>query len=226
MQVSVLEAHRIWAPIYESGANPVRALARRTVRSLLTPLRPLTVIDVACGTGEELLDFQKSGSVVFGCDACQEMLDEAGNKPLLRGRVVLADSEWLPFQGAVADLVLCSLSLGYFQNINRVFAEFKRIAKADGVVAVSDLHPQALDSGWTRSFRAGAEVYEIDHYRRSLEEISDAALWAGLRPKLSREVRFGDGDFDMFRAAGKAELFENARRVPALFIGLWENPLC
>lgn len=226
MRVSALEGHRIWAPIYESGLNPIKALARRTMRNLLEPLSPPTVIDVACGTGKELLAFQSAGSEVFGCDACLEMVEEASKEPSLRGRVALADAEWLPFGCGTADLVICSLSFGYFKDIDRVFAEFRRTAKADGVIAVSDVHPEVLASGWTRSFRLGSEVYEIEHYQRTPEELDRAALGAGLSRKLCREVRFGATEFELFREAGKVELYDKVRQVPALFIALWKRAEC
>ena len=226
MQVSAIEGHRVWAPIYESGLNPVRALERRTVQNLLKPSLPGTVIDVACGTGQQLLDFQSVGSEVFGCDACQEMLNEATKAPSLRGRVSLADAECLPFACSIADLVLCSLSLGYFQNINRVFAEFARTAKPYGLIAVSDLHPDALASGWTRSFRLGTQVYEIEHYRRTLEEVKRAASGAGLSRKLCQDIYFGPAESQIFQSAGKPESWETVQQTPALFIGLWEKPAC
>src|SRR5947209_3754795 len=112
MRVSAIEGHRLWAPVYDSGLNPLVALERRAMRNLVKPLRPSRMIDVACGTGKWLLHFQQAGSQVFGCDACQEMLSEATKTPSLRGRIALGDAERIPFSNSIADLVLCSISLG------------------------------------------------------------------------------------------------------------------
>jgi SAM-dependent methyltransferase len=224
MRVSAIEGHRIWASVYDHGLNPILALERRVMRDVLGPLRPAKVLDVACGTGQSLVHFQQGGSEVFGCDACEEMLSEAMKTVSLRGRVVLADAERIPFGTSTADLVLCSVSLGYFRSIDRVFRELARMAKPGGFIAVSDLHPDALASGWTRSFKLGEQVYELEHYPRAIEEVNAAGRGAGLTPTVYREISFDNPEFSIFQRAGKEDVFSRARRVPAVFIGLWEKP--
>jgi len=224
MRVSVIEGHRLWASVYDCGLNPVLALERRGMRDLLKPLRPSKVLDVACGTGKWLLHFQQAGSDVFGCDACQEMLSEATKTVSLRGRVVLADAERIPFSASMADLVLCSVSLGYFHRIDRVFRELARVAKPGAFIAVSDLHPHALASGWTRSFRLGEQVYELEHHPRVMDEVTAAARDAGLRRTIYRELAFDTLELSIFKAAGREDVFWTARTIPAVFIALWEKP--
>jgi len=121
MLVPALEGHRLWAPLYDLGANPLLALERRAMWNVLEPLQAKKVIDVACGTGQWLLHLQQAGSDVFGCDLCQEMLDEAQKIFSLRGRLARADAECIPFRTSMADLVLCSVSLGYFHDLDRVW---------------------------------------------------------------------------------------------------------
>jgi malonyl-CoA O-methyltransferase len=221
--ISAIEGHSIWAPTYDTEPNPLIALERRAMGELVQSLRPATVIDVGCGTGRWLLYFQSGGSTVFGCDACGEMLSEAAKVSSLRGRVVLAAAEHIPFRDRMADLVLCSISLGYFNDIVRAFAEFSRTSKPGGLVAVSDIHPEALRSGWTRSFKLGKERYEMEHYRRSFDEVNRAAARAGLRAKSFRAIYFGHPEVEVFERAGRADFFAPATRVPALFIGTWEK---
>jgi ubiquinone/menaquinone biosynthesis C-methylase UbiE len=224
MRLSAIEGHRLWAPIYDSGPNPLVALERRTIRNLVKSLRPSTVIDVACGTGQWLLYFQRVGSNVFGCDVCQEMLRQGTNLTSLRGRLALADAECIPFRSSAADLVLCSLSLAYFQDIGRVFDEFARILKSrGGVLAVSDLHPEAVLAGWKRSFSRGQERYEIAHHSRAIQDVEHAAASAGLKHKFSQTTYFGMSELPIFQRAGREEQFWKMRSIPALFIGLWEK---
>ncbi len=224
MLVSPIEGHRLWAPVYDSGLNPILALERRSMRYLLKSLRPATVIDIACGTGQWLLHFQQAGSEVFGCDACAEMLSQARKHSTLRGRVTLADAENIPFCDGTADLVLCSVSLGYFHDVNRVFREFARACKPGGLIAVSDLHPDALSSGWTRSFKLGGQRYDLDHHPRATREIRDAASNVDLTTKFWYDIHFGDAELPIFQRSGKDEVFRFVASIPALFIGLWEKP--
>ena len=65
MRVSALEGHRIWAASYDSGDNPLLALERRSMESLLDFIMPSNVIDVGCGSGRWLGYFQKGGAHVF-----------------------------------------------------------------------------------------------------------------------------------------------------------------
>jgi ubiquinone/menaquinone biosynthesis C-methylase UbiE len=224
MRVSANEGYRLWAPVYDSEVNPLRALERRAMENLLKGLQPSNVIDVACGTGQWLLHFQKAGSEVFGCDICEGMLKEAIKARSLRGRVALADAERIPFRCSTADLILCSLSVGYFHGIQRVFREFARMSRPTGLIAVSDLHPDAITYGWTRSFRLGEQRYEIEHCHRTAQDIDDAANDAGLRCKLCRPIYFGAAELPIFRHAGKEHQFRSAASIPALFVGLWEKP--
>jgi ubiquinone/menaquinone biosynthesis C-methylase UbiE len=224
MRASAIEGHRLWAPVYDSSLNPLLALERRAMGDFLKVIQPSRMIDVACGTGQWLLHFQETGSDVFGCDACEEMLNEATKTASLRGRITLADAECIPFRDSMADLILCSVSLGYFRNIGRVFREFARASKAGGFIAVSDLHPDALLSGWTRSFKLDEQRYEIEHHRRTVQEVNCAAADAGLSPKFSRDIYFTISEFPLFQRAGKQDLFRTVKSIPALFIGLWEKP--
>jgi len=226
MRVPALEGHRLWARVYDLGTNPLLALERRAMWNVLEPLQAKKVIDVACGTGQWLLHLQQGGSDVFGCDLCQEMLDEAQKIFSLRGRLARADAECIPFRTSMADLVLCSVSLGYFHDLDRAVLEFARALKPGGYIAISDLHPDASSAGWSRSFKLGEQRYELQHYRRSIHEITSAACGAGLQPKLHRDVYFGAAEMPIFQCAGKQELFSSLLTTPALFIGLWEKPCC
>jgi ubiquinone/menaquinone biosynthesis C-methylase UbiE len=154
------------------------------------------------------------------------MLDAAQKIFSLRGRIARADAECIPFRTSMADLVLCSVSLGYFGDLDRVFLEFARALKPGGYIAISDLHPDALSTGWSRSFKLDEQRYELQHYRRSLHEITSAACGADLQPKLHRDVYFGAAEAPIFQRAGKQELFSSLLATPALFIGLWEKPCC
>lgn len=224
MLISAIEGHRLWALSYDSGPNPLLALERRAMREIVAPLRPSTVIDIACGTGEWLSYFQRAGSDVFGCDACQEMLTQAAKYAHLHGRIALAEADRVPLRGSVADLILCSLSLGYFPKIDSVFREFTRLSMPGGHIALSDIHPYALAAGWSRSFKLGEQRYELENHHRTLQEINHAASAVGLRLLSCQTSCFGPPELAVFKRAGKEDLFETASRIPALFTCLWENP--
>jgi ubiquinone/menaquinone biosynthesis C-methylase UbiE len=223
-RVSAIEGHALWAPVYDSGPNPLLHLERRSMNALLQDLRPSVMIDVACGTGSWLLHFLQGGTKVFGIDACEPMLREAERNRSLRGRFSLGEAESLPFRARTANLVLCSMSLGYFQDLVQIFQEFSRVSMPGAYIAVSDLHPAAIDAGWTRSFKRGEHHYELATRFHSLEEVSQAAFSAGLRFRSQEVAYIADPEFSILRSAGKEKLFRTLTSIPALFLSLWEKP--
>jgi ubiquinone/menaquinone biosynthesis C-methylase UbiE len=222
--VSPIEGHRLWAPVYDSDPNPVLELEHRSMLPLLSALRPALALDVACGTGRWLSSLVRTSSHALGIDACPEMLSQASRKPRLRGRLMLADAAAIPCRSRAANLVLCSMALGYLPDLSRVFDEFYRIAAPGALLAVSDLHPDAIAAGWTRSFKLAGEHYELKHYSPSLPEIESAATRSGFRPRLFKQLSFGVPELPLFRRAGKESIFRSVSLLPVIFIAFWEKP--
>ena len=221
MRVSVLEGHRLWASSYDTSINPLLALEDRVLPGLLPPAAANLFIDVACGTGRWMTYLRQRGAAVFGVDFCPEMIAEANKKQLLRNRVVLGDAATVPFANGIADISLCSFAAGYFCDLHSTMCEIARVTSGGGKVILSDLHPARLRDGWTRSFRLGDSVYEMEHADSSIDEFLRAAACAGLRVQATLEVCFGPEERALFQMAGKEHLFEQFRRIPALWIGIW-----
>jgi ubiquinone/menaquinone biosynthesis C-methylase UbiE len=194
------------------------------MESLLGFIMPSNVIDVGCGSGRWLVHFQKGGAHVFGIDLCEEMLVRAKKHRTLCGRLALGDAEYLPIRSDSADLVLCSMALGYFRNINEVLHEFARVAAPGGYIAISDLHPASIAAGWTRSFKARGALYEIDHIAHSVAEIDNAAHCAGLRNLFRQSAYFGQPELAIFQHKSKAKLFPEICETPALYLHTWKKP--
>ena len=79
---------------------------------------------------------------------------------------------------------------------------------------VSDVHPDALQRGWKRTFRHDGGVIEISHQSYKLEGLRTPGL--GLR--LLIEPRLGFPEKVIFEQAGCPERFEEAARRPAIFV--------
>ncbi len=222
MLVESIEGHRLWAPSYDATPNPVLALETRLLAERLAPLQNRVFVDVAAGTGRWMSYAAAKRARVIGFDLCREMLLMAAVKPSLAGRIAVADAGWLPLPDGVADLALCSFALAYFPSLVTAIRELARIAS---MVIVSDLHPQAVARGWTRSFRANGHVYEIRHRAYSEAQLQDAAHRAGLALAWRIESTFDEPERTIFRAAGKESLFAEARQIPAVLISAWRRRL-
>jgi len=193
------------------------------VTAVLKGLNFQNVVDVGCGTGEWLEHFRETGARVAGLDACEAMLQQARSRTGLSGRLVLGDAHLLPFRDSWADLIICSMSLGYFENPHSIFREFARVTRRGGFLVVSDLHPDAIASGWTRSFKSDGTLYEIEHFRHSIQQVTDSGFQAGLILRQRIEPQLGQAELPIFREAGKFDSFRAATMPRALFIALWEK---
>ena len=104
------KAWRILAPFYDTIVFPLKRL-RRDVAKLAGVGPGSRVLDVATGTGAQVLAFAETGAEVVGIDLSESMLRIARRKA--RGRNVtfrVADARELPFEDAYFDI--CCVSFG------------------------------------------------------------------------------------------------------------------
>src|SRR3954454_5686430 len=216
MLLSTSAAYRLWAPYYDTDPNPLLALEERIVQGLLPDLRARKVLDIGCGTGRSMVRYSARGALVFGADPCPEMLAEARKKPGLGTKVVLAEAGRLPFEDEFANVTLCSFALSYFHDVPQAVNELARVTKREGRILISDLHPGAVASGWSRSFRVGSNTYEISHSPHREEELHSAFKNAGLQILTQRESGFADPERGIFAAAGKEHVYPTLIGRPAV----------
>jgi malonyl-CoA O-methyltransferase len=219
-----LEAYRLWSRTWESRPSPIVALESRWVAPWLTGLEGRLVLDLGCGAGRWLVHAQALGARVYGADPCREMLLEAAKKPGLPGRLVEGGAPRLPFAAGCADVVLCALALGHVTALEEAVVELARLVRPDGRLIVTDFHPQALGRGWRRTFRSGGELYEVASYPYEKDRLLECARSAGLRLDEFVEPGFAEPERPIFERAGKAELFEEVRGLPALLLARWTRP--
>jgi len=216
--VSAETGYRIWAADYDRDPNPLLALEMRILSARIGSLNGLRVIDVGSGTGRWLEYARSRGAHAFGLDLSHDMLMQAWSKTGCRGKLVQADAERIPFGDDAADLALASFVTAYSTDVAVLLTELSRIARR---VTISDLHPSAAQAGWTRSFRSGGELYEVEHRAWSAAELMRAADRAGLTLDWSIHASFGESERELFRRAGREHRFEEVQRIPAVLMTSW-----
>jgi ubiquinone/menaquinone biosynthesis C-methylase UbiE len=216
MLLSTSEAYRVWAPSYDTDPNPLLALEERAIQDLLPDVRSQTVLDVGCGTGRSMLRYGARGARTFGVDPSSEMLAEARKKPKIATSVVLAEASCLPFADQVADLTVCSFALSYFREIFQSVNELARVTKLGGHIVISDLHPEAIANGWTRSFRVGQNTYEIAHRTYDNEQLHSLLHNARLQIVTETASGFAEPERPIFAAAGKEHAYPGLMGRPAV----------
>jgi demethylmenaquinone methyltransferase / 2-methoxy-6-polyprenyl-1,4-benzoquinol methylase len=121
-----------------------RVLLKKVAPVLQTP--HARVLDLCCGTGDVLLDFQKTARArIYGADFCHPMLIAAQRKAQNRGFYALlaeADALALPIAENSLDLICISFGFRNLANYRAGLIELHRVLKPGGQLAILEFsHP-------------------------------------------------------------------------------------
>jgi malonyl-CoA O-methyltransferase len=209
--VSARAGYALWAATWDTTPSPIVALEERALLPWITA--PQRAVDIGCGTGRWTTRLS-----AIGVDASLAMLDVAAAKPGLRGRLAVGDAAALPIASGSADLVLCALTLGHIRDWTAAMREFARIVAPGGTLLLTDFHPAAAAQGWRRTFRRDGQVYELENYTYTVDQLRAAA---DLELVECAEATIGEPERTLFVAAGRPELYEAACRTPAVLLTRW-----
>jgi ubiquinone/menaquinone biosynthesis C-methylase UbiE len=199
--------------------NPVLALEERCLTPLLPSVQGKNILDLACGTGRWLQILLARGpNLGVGVDLCSAMLEVAQAKPALQGFLAQADCTTLPFRDRCFDLAVFSFALGHISDIAGTSSELARVMKPGADLYLSDIHPDAYESGWRTGFRDGSGAHEIEQHPRPLGLIRECFDLAGFSSLQILSCVFDLPERPIFDRAGKAHRFESTRQLPALYV--------
>jgi malonyl-CoA O-methyltransferase len=170
------------ADSYESYAVLQKEVCNRMLERLpLVSLQPEVMVDCGSGTGwgvQGLMKHYRKAQVI-ALDLSLPMLQHSKAKGgwLRKPGLICADAEQLPLADASVDMVFSSLMLQWC-DAPRVFAEFKRILKPNGLLMFSSFGPDTLKElrhSW-------AQVDDDIHVNAfvDMHDLGDALLHAGL----------------------------------------------
>lgn len=111
-----------------------RLWRRRVVRTVAGG----EALDVACGTGDMVVELLKRGCTVTGVDLSKEMLTIAEEKA--HGcKYMMADAEHLPFEDGTFDAVTCAFGVRNFVHLEQGLAEMLRVLRPGGRMVIMEL---------------------------------------------------------------------------------------
>ncbi|MEO7581105.1 MAG: methyltransferase domain-containing protein [Massilia sp.] len=147
--------------------------ARMHERLALVKIAPRRVLDAGCGAGADLALLQKDypAALIIGLDAAPAMLEAAkAAAPALKSLnamlsrllpakagvdLLCADFGNLPFAPNSVDLVWSNLALHWHPQPDRVFTEWRRVLRVDGLLMFSNFGPDTF-----RELRAAFAVLD------------------------------------------------------------------
>jgi malonyl-CoA O-methyltransferase len=186
-----------WAAVYDHDANPLQALEGPAVRAAVGDPRGRAALDLGCGTGRHALWLAEAGATVTAVDFSEGMLAEARRKPgAERVRWVAHDLHRpLPFADGSFDLVVSGLVLEHLRELDRFFAEARRVLKPGGRAVVSAMHPAMFLRGAMARFTDpdSGELVHPGSVPHSVGAFVTAAVRAGFRIEAVDEAAPDEG---------------------------------
>ena len=124
---------------------------RKTLVKVLKTYKPLTVLDVATGTGDLAIAI---GSLnprkIVGIDISEKMLEIGRQKLIIRGldeMITLrrADAEKIPFSDNTFEAITVAFGVRNYENLEIGLKEMRRVLKNDGVMLILEFsHPSSF----------------------------------------------------------------------------------
>ena len=99
-----------------------------------------SALDLGCGTGEMIKQIMQSDNhkELYGIDLSEEMLSVAKGKLPDQVKLLLGDSESLPFPDNFFDVVYCNDSFHHYPAPQNVLSEVHRVLKPGGTFLMGD----------------------------------------------------------------------------------------
>ncbi|MDG4549270.1 MAG: methyltransferase domain-containing protein [Candidatus Contendobacter sp.] len=171
------------AATHDRAAFLYREVGQRLLERLdLIKLRPEAILDVGCGVGSITVALMKKyrRARVIGLERASAMVALARQRaPWLRTlHGAVAEPESLPLPTASCDLVFSNLALPWTLDLDRVFAEFRRVLKPGGALFFTTLGPDTL-SELRRSW-AAVDGYNHVNAFLDMHDVGDALMRARL----------------------------------------------
>jgi len=176
------------ATSYDKVAVLQREVGKRLIDRLdIIRAVPKNILDIGCGTGDNTLVLSKlyKRANIVALDFADEMLKVAHRKlswkqKLLNNNIkyVCADAESLPFKDNSFEFIFSNLTIQWCADLDRTFAEFKRVLKPEGLLFFSTLGPDTLKElrySWQ-------QVDNNQHVHKFIDmhDVGDAMIRAGL----------------------------------------------
>ncbi|MBF0450226.1 MAG: methyltransferase domain-containing protein [Candidatus Magnetomorum sp.] len=169
-QIKKKDPYRFISKVYDIVTEPL-SKGLRLYGLLFYPVSQNSkILDIGCGTGSNLVLYNKSGCSVYGIDPSENMLAVAQKKLGESACLIHGNATHLSFSDDSFDFILISMVLHEMPHVTRenVLNEINRVLKPTGRLLIVDYHtgPFTFPKGYL--FKAVTICLEIlagkEHY--------------------------------------------------------------
>lgn len=229
LTMSPKRGYALWAASYESENNLMQTLDEQLVQTLLQhiDLQGGKILDFGCGTGRHwsFLKSQHPESII-GCDISPEMLRELEKKypnaiTFLLKKDKQPQLDFLPDH--TIDLIFSTLTIGHLPDLATVVQEWSKKSKAGGYLCFTGNHPDALQSGITRTFSFRNRRFHIRNYVHDFSTIKAVLNKAGWVLKTHQSTVVDENCLPFFERANAMKSYEKVKGMPIIYGMLWQK---
>jgi ubiquinone/menaquinone biosynthesis C-methylase UbiE len=198
------DEHKTWvagvfdraAATYDRIGTSYHDVLGRRLLDVAAPPAGFALLDVACGRGAVLAAARTAARRV-GVDVSAEMIARTGAE-LTGVELRVMDAEFLDFDDQEFDLVTCAFAVFFLPRPDRAMAEFRRVLRPGGLVALSSWGEDDPRWAWEDDLLSGLGVARRAIQRpfdrpEELEELLAGAGFGGIRlHREELEIRFAD----------------------------------
>ena len=154
------------AKLYDQNKGRVDFPKDLDIEKLLEQKESITVLDLACGTGNYLLGQQShyEGKNIkwIGVDLSLDMLNIAKSKNLT-AEFINSDAESYNLPEESVDLIVCNFAFHHFENKQKCLAKMFATLKKGGILRFRNIEPECMKEWWV--YKYCPETYYEDMFR-------------------------------------------------------------
>jgi len=172
----------VFARFYSAFIDPVLEDIRIYVPLFARMEAGERVLDIGCGTGEQVLHYARKGLVSTGIDPSPDMIKVArGNQRkygLQNTSFQVADAVCLPFENGCFDYTSASLALHGVARVvrDRIVSEMKRVTKREGTLVFIDFQVPLPGGVYSYLARVAEFFAGTDHHRHFKDYLAQGGL--------------------------------------------------